>query len=99
LNKNQFPYIGERDDGSSNEVKKNGEGGMGKTNVAGNLAIACQRLGKKVLIFDADLGLANIDTIFGLNPKHNIAEVIRREKSYPIIAQEEIGCHHLPLQN
>jgi len=57
-----------------------GKGGVGKTNVTGNLAIACQRIGKKVLIFDADLGLANIDIIFGLNPKHTVDEVIRGEK-------------------
>jgi flagellar biosynthesis protein FlhG len=57
-----------------------GKGGVGKTNVAGNLAIACQRLGKRVLIFDADLGLANIDIIFGLNPKYTIEDVINGEK-------------------
>jgi len=57
-----------------------GKGGVGKTNVAANLAVACQRLGKRVLILDADLGLANIDIIFGLNPKHDIGEVIRGEK-------------------
>ena len=57
-----------------------GKGGVGKTNVVGNLAIACQRMGKRVLIFDADLGLANIDIIFGINPKHNIEDVIRGEK-------------------
>lgn len=57
-----------------------GKGGVGKTNAVGNVAIACQRMGKKVLIFDADLGLANIDIIFGLNPKHTIAEVIKGEK-------------------
>jgi flagellar biosynthesis protein FlhG len=57
-----------------------GKGGVGKTNVVGNLAIACQRMGKRVLIFDADLGLANIDIMFGLNPKHNIEEVIKGEK-------------------
>ncbi|MBE9521900.1 MAG: P-loop NTPase, partial [Proteobacteria bacterium] len=57
-----------------------GKGGVGKTNAVGNIAIACQRMGKKVLIFDADLGLANIDIIFGLNPKHTIAEVIKGEK-------------------
>ena len=57
-----------------------GKGGVGKTNVVVNLAVTCQRLGRKVLIFDADLGLANIDIIFGLNPKHNIEEIINGEK-------------------
>ncbi|MDY7034713.1 MAG: MinD/ParA family protein [Thermodesulfobacteriota bacterium] len=57
-----------------------GKGGVGKTNVVVNLAIACQRMEKKVLIFDADLGLANIDIIFGLNPRHNIEEIIRGDK-------------------
>ena len=57
-----------------------GKGGVGKTNVVGNLAIAYQRMGKKVLIFDADLGLANIDIIFGINPKYTIEEVINGKK-------------------
>jgi flagellar biosynthesis protein FlhG len=57
-----------------------GKGGVGKTNVVGNLAVACQRMGKKVLIFDADLGLANIDIIFGINPAHTIEEVVKGEK-------------------
>lgn len=57
-----------------------GKGGVGKTNVVGNLAIVCQRMGKRVLLFDADLGLANIDIIYGLNPKYSIDEVIRGEK-------------------
>jgi len=57
-----------------------GKGGVGKTNVVVNLAIACQRMGKRVLILDADLGLANIDIIFGLNPKYNIENIIRGEK-------------------
>ncbi len=53
-----------------------GKGGVGKTNVVVNLGIACQRMGKRVLIFDADLGLANIDIIFGLNPVRNIEQII-----------------------
>ncbi len=57
-----------------------GKGGVGKTNVVVNLAVTCQRMGRKVLIFDADLGLANIDIIFGLNPKHNIESIIKGEK-------------------
>jgi flagellar biosynthesis protein FlhG len=57
-----------------------GKGGVGKTNVVVNLAVICQRMGRKVLIFDADLSLANIDIIFGLNPKHNIEEIINGER-------------------
>ena len=59
-----------------------GKGGVGKTNIVGNLAIAFQRMGKKVLIFDADLGLANIDIIFGIHPQYNIDGVIREKKGY-----------------
>ncbi|MDY6906229.1 MAG: MinD/ParA family protein [Thermodesulfobacteriota bacterium] len=58
-----------------------GKGGVGKTNVAGNLGVAFAALGKRVLIFDADLGLANIDILFGLNPEFNIGHVISGEKS------------------
>ena len=74
-----------------------GKGGVGKTNVVGNLAIACQRMGKRVLIFDADLGLANIDIIFNLNPKHNIEEVIRGEKELSqIIVKGPEGVSIIP---
>jgi flagellar biosynthesis protein FlhG len=57
-----------------------GKGGVGKTNIVGNLAISYRRMNKKVLIFDADLGLANIDIIFGINPKYTIEDVIKGEK-------------------
>jgi flagellar biosynthesis protein FlhG len=57
-----------------------GKGGVGKTNIVSNLAIAFRRLGKRVLILDGDLGLANIDIIFGLKPVHNIRHVISGEK-------------------
>ena len=77
----------DNDEGSSSATTmprviaiSSGKGGVGKTNVVGNLAVACQRMGKRVLIFDADLGLANIDIIFGISPKHTIEEVIRGEK-------------------
>jgi len=77
-----------------------GKGGVGKTNVVGNLAIACQRMGKKVLILDADLGLANIDIIFGLNPKHNIAEVINGEKALSqVIVEGPEGVALIPASS
>ncbi len=53
-----------------------GKGGVGKTNVVINLAIALQRRKKRITIFDADLGLANIDILLGLAPKYNIVNLI-----------------------
>jgi len=77
-----------------------GKGGVGKTNIVGNLAIACQRMGKKVLLLDADLGLANIDIIFGLNPEHSIDEVIRGEKELSqIIIEGPEGVAVIPASS
>lgn len=53
-----------------------GKGGVGKSNVAVNLAVQIQKKGKKVLIFDADLGLANVEVMFGAMPKYNLSDVI-----------------------
>ncbi|HHY81538.1 MAG TPA: MinD/ParA family protein [Clostridiales bacterium] len=59
-----------------------GKGGVGKTNITVNLAIALQRKGKRVLIIDADLGMANVDVILGVYPKHTIYDVLF--KQYPL---------------
>jgi len=58
-----------------------GKGGVGKTNISINMAIAYSRLGKKVLVLDADLGLANVNVIMGVIPKFNLYHVIRKQKS------------------
>ncbi len=77
-----------------------GKGGVGKTNVVGNLAIAYQRMGKRVLIFDADLGLANIDIIYGLSSKDTIEEVIRGEKELSqIIIKGPEGVSLIPASS
>ncbi|SFM47383.1 MinD/ParA family protein [Thermodesulforhabdus norvegica] len=57
-----------------------GKGGVGKSNIVINLALALDRMGKRVMILDADLGLANVDVLLGLNPKYNISHVLSGEK-------------------
>jgi flagellar biosynthesis protein FlhG len=53
-----------------------GKGGVGKTNVTANLAVLAAKAGKRVLIIDADLGLANVEIVFGLKPKLHIGALI-----------------------
>ncbi|MBN1070300.1 MinD/ParA family protein [Clostridium botulinum] len=57
-----------------------GKGGVGKSNFVVNLGIALQNKGKKVLIFDADLGMGNDDVLMGIYPKYNIFDIIFTEK-------------------
>jgi flagellar biosynthesis protein FlhG len=58
-----------------------GKGGVGKTSVATNLAIEMAMEGKRVIVFDADLSLANIDVLLGLRPQYNLHHVINGEKN------------------
>ena len=58
-----------------------GKGGVGKSNVSINLAIQFRKMGKRVIILDADFGLANIEIMFGAVPKHNLCDLIYQGKS------------------
>lgn len=58
-----------------------GKGGVGKSNFTLNFALALQAKGLKVLVFDADIGLANIDVLMGITPKYNLYHLLKKEKS------------------
>ncbi len=57
-----------------------GKGGVGKSNIVVNMALAFARRGYRTIIFDADLGLANADILLGVSPRYNLLHVIRGEK-------------------
>ena len=65
-----------------------GKGGVGKSNMAVNLAVQFKRRGKRVLIFDADFGLANVEVMFGTLPKYNLSDVIYGNMSINEIISE-----------
>lgn len=58
-----------------------GKGGVGKSNTAINLAIHFRKMGRRVIILDADFGLANIEIMFGAVPKYSLCDLIYRGKS------------------
>ena len=58
-----------------------GKGGVGKTNISLNLAVELSRAGKRVLLVDADLGLANVDILLGITPRFTLENVLRKDCS------------------
>jgi flagellar biosynthesis protein FlhG len=57
-----------------------GKGGVGKTNVVTNLAVASARQGRKVMVMDADLALGNVDILLGLTPQYTIEDVLSGQR-------------------
>jgi flagellar biosynthesis protein FlhG len=58
-----------------------GKGGVGKTNISANLAVLAAKAGKRVLVIDADLGLANVEIVFGLKPRYHMGDLINSSLS------------------
>jgi len=77
-----------------------GKGGVGKTNVVAGLALALAQLGQRVVVMDADFGLANLDILLGLSPKYTLEHVLRGEKVIEeILLDGPMGIRIIPASS
>jgi flagellar biosynthesis protein FlhG len=98
------PFSENRDDIALDQYPRvlsvtSGKGGVGKTNVVANLAFAFTRFGKRVLVLDADLGLANIDILLGLTPQYTIEHLFNGKKITDILIKGPGGMSIMPASS
>lgn len=74
-----------------------GKGGVGKTNVSVNLGVSLSKMGHRVLLMDADMGLANVDIMLGLQTKYNLSHVLDGQKTLEeVIVEGPAGLKIIP---
>jgi flagellar biosynthesis protein FlhG len=77
-----------------------GKGGVGKSNIVVNLGLALARMGRKILLIDADLGLANLDILLGLSPRFTIHDLLSLRRSLSeVLVEGPEGIKILPASS
>jgi flagellar biosynthesis protein FlhG len=77
-----------------------GKGGVGKTNIVANLSFCLSELGKKIVVLDADFGLANLDVLLGLTPQYHLGHVLYGNKTLTeIMVQGPKGIRIIPASS